>query len=131
MFKKKNFFLIPQLRNLQKTIIFVTAGNSNTQSIHNHCEVLYSVMNDMVVFSRWRRWKRTKVEEVRGQRHATLLNCTKYKANAHQANMLSWCSVLCSVRVVVAEHEHDGNELQVTQGFRTHVAKKLETLLDM
>lgn len=34
------------------------------------------------------------------------------------------------VRVVVAEHEHDGNELQVTQGFRTHVAKKLENLLN-
>uniref|UniRef100_A0A8D3CIF4 Protein CUSTOS n=1 Tax=Scophthalmus maximus TaxID=52904 RepID=A0A8D3CIF4_SCOMX len=27
-------------------------------------------------------------------------------------------------------HEHDGNELQVTQGFRTHVAKKLGHLLD-
>lgn len=38
--------------------------------------------------------------------------------------------MLCCVRVVVAEHEHDGNELQVTQGFRTHVAKKLETLLN-
>lgn len=35
-----------------------------------------------------------------------------------------------SCRVVVAEHEHDGNELQVTQGFRTHVAKKLENLLN-
>ncbi|KAK2837623.1 hypothetical protein Q5P01_014835 [Channa striata] len=35
-----------------------------------------------------------------------------------------------SKRVVVAEHEHDGNELQVTQGFRTHVAKKLGNLLD-
>ncbi|XP_038139250.1 protein CUSTOS [Cyprinodon tularosa] len=35
-----------------------------------------------------------------------------------------------SKRVVVAEHDHDGNELQVTQGFRTHVAKKLEHLLD-
>ncbi|KAG8012242.1 Potassium voltage-gated channel subfamily V member 2 [Nibea albiflora] len=33
-------------------------------------------------------------------------------------------------RVVVAAHEHDGNELQVTQGFRTHVAKKLGNLLD-
>ncbi|XP_034452301.1 protein CUSTOS isoform X2 [Hippoglossus hippoglossus] len=32
--------------------------------------------------------------------------------------------------VVVAEHEHDGNELQVSQGFRTHVAKKLGHLLD-
>ncbi|KAM9360028.1 protein CUSTOS isoform 2-T2 [Symphorus nematophorus] len=32
--------------------------------------------------------------------------------------------------VVVAAHEHDGNELQVTEGFRTHVAKKLGSLLD-
>ncbi|XP_062240288.1 protein CUSTOS isoform X1 [Platichthys flesus] len=35
-----------------------------------------------------------------------------------------------SKRIVVAEHEHDGNELQVSQGFRTHVAKKLGHLLD-
>ncbi|XP_033476402.2 protein CUSTOS isoform X1 [Epinephelus lanceolatus] len=35
-----------------------------------------------------------------------------------------------SKRVVVADHDHDGNELQVTQGFRTHVAKKLGHLLD-
>ncbi|XP_040899161.1 protein CUSTOS [Toxotes jaculatrix] len=35
-----------------------------------------------------------------------------------------------SKRVVVADHEHDGNELQVSQGFRTHVAKKLGDLLD-
>ncbi|XP_027889178.1 protein CUSTOS isoform X2 [Xiphophorus couchianus] len=35
-----------------------------------------------------------------------------------------------SKRVVVADHEHDGNELQVTQGFRKHVARKLENLLD-
>ncbi|XP_069562742.1 protein CUSTOS [Brachyistius frenatus] len=35
-----------------------------------------------------------------------------------------------SKRVVVADHEHDGNELQVTQGFRTHVAKKLGYFLD-
>lgn len=35
-----------------------------------------------------------------------------------------------SKRVVVADHEHDGNKLQVTQGFRTHVAKKLGHLLD-
>ncbi|XP_008415788.1 protein CUSTOS [Poecilia reticulata] len=35
-----------------------------------------------------------------------------------------------SKRVVVADHEHDGNELQVTQGFRKHVARKLEDLLD-
>ncbi|XP_061907664.1 protein CUSTOS [Entelurus aequoreus] len=33
-------------------------------------------------------------------------------------------------RVVIAAHEHDGNELQVTQGFQTHVAKKLGQLLD-
>ncbi|XP_029999964.1 protein CUSTOS isoform X2 [Sphaeramia orbicularis] len=33
-------------------------------------------------------------------------------------------------RIVVAEHEHDGNELQVTRGFQTHVAKKLDHLLD-
>uniref|UniRef100_A0A3Q3RJZ6 Protein CUSTOS n=1 Tax=Mastacembelus armatus TaxID=205130 RepID=A0A3Q3RJZ6_9TELE len=31
---------------------------------------------------------------------------------------------------VSSDHEHDGNELQVTQGFRTHVAKKLGHLLD-
>ncbi|XP_034548685.1 protein CUSTOS [Notolabrus celidotus] len=35
-----------------------------------------------------------------------------------------------SKRVVVAEHEHDGNELQVTKGFQTHVAKKLGNYLD-
>ncbi|XP_041856445.1 protein CUSTOS [Melanotaenia boesemani] len=35
-----------------------------------------------------------------------------------------------SKRVVVADHEHDGNNLQVTQGFQTHVAKKLGHLLD-
>ncbi|KAM8759475.1 protein CUSTOS [Acanthopagrus schlegelii] len=39
-------------------------------------------------------------------------------------------SVQQSKRFVVAKHEHDGNELQVTEGFRTHVAKKLGTLLD-
>lgn len=32
--------------------------------------------------------------------------------------------------VVVADHEHDGNELQVTKGFQTHVAKKLGHYLD-
>ncbi|XP_051923547.1 protein CUSTOS isoform X2 [Hippocampus zosterae] len=35
-----------------------------------------------------------------------------------------------SKRVVVAAHEHDGNELQVTQGFQSHVAKKLGQFLD-
>nr|XP_057927170.1 protein CUSTOS [Doryrhamphus excisus] len=35
-----------------------------------------------------------------------------------------------SKRVVVADHEHDGNELQVTHGFQTHVAKKLGQFLD-
>ncbi|RVE68606.1 hypothetical protein OJAV_G00093220 [Oryzias javanicus] len=35
-----------------------------------------------------------------------------------------------SKRVVVADHEHDGNELQVTKGFQTHVAKKLGHYLD-
>uniref|UniRef100_A0A1A7YT77 Protein CUSTOS n=1 Tax=Iconisemion striatum TaxID=60296 RepID=A0A1A7YT77_9TELE len=35
-----------------------------------------------------------------------------------------------SKRVVAAAHEHDGNELQVTKGFQTHVAKKLEHFLD-
>ncbi|XP_077457285.1 protein CUSTOS [Stigmatopora argus] len=35
-----------------------------------------------------------------------------------------------SKRVIVAVHEHDGNELQVTQGFQTHVAKKLGHFLD-
>ncbi|XP_045891838.1 protein CUSTOS isoform X1 [Micropterus dolomieu] len=39
-------------------------------------------------------------------------------------------SVQQSKRVAVAAHEHDGNELQVTQEFRTHVAKKLGHLLD-
>ncbi|KAK5602365.1 hypothetical protein CRENBAI_013369 [Crenichthys baileyi] len=35
-----------------------------------------------------------------------------------------------SKRVVVADHDHDANQLQVTKGFRKHVAKKLEHLLD-
>ncbi|XP_029960189.1 protein CUSTOS [Salarias fasciatus] len=35
-----------------------------------------------------------------------------------------------SKRVVVSDHDHDGNELQVTKGFQTHVAKKLGHLLD-
>ncbi|XP_077377324.1 protein CUSTOS [Festucalex cinctus] len=35
-----------------------------------------------------------------------------------------------SKRVVAADHEHDGNELQVTQGFQIHVAKKLGQFLD-
>ncbi|XP_028270930.1 protein CUSTOS [Parambassis ranga] len=35
-----------------------------------------------------------------------------------------------SKRFVVADHEHDGNELQVTQGFQKHVAKKLGHFLD-
>ncbi|KAF3850996.1 hypothetical protein F7725_012768 [Dissostichus mawsoni] len=35
-----------------------------------------------------------------------------------------------SKRIVVADHDHDGNGLQVTQGFQTHVAKKLGNLLD-
>uniref|UniRef100_A0A3P9JWD4 Protein CUSTOS n=1 Tax=Oryzias latipes TaxID=8090 RepID=A0A3P9JWD4_ORYLA len=35
-----------------------------------------------------------------------------------------------SKRVVVAGHDHDGNELQVTQGFQKHVAKKLGHYLD-
>ncbi|XP_023134598.1 protein CUSTOS [Amphiprion ocellaris] len=39
-------------------------------------------------------------------------------------------SVKESKRVVVADHEHDGNELQVTKGFQTHVAKKLGHFLD-
>uniref|UniRef100_A0A672JDX7 Protein CUSTOS n=1 Tax=Salarias fasciatus TaxID=181472 RepID=A0A672JDX7_SALFA len=30
----------------------------------------------------------------------------------------------------VSDHDHDGNELQVTKGFQTHVAKKLGHLLD-
>uniref|UniRef100_A0A3B3Z7R6 Protein CUSTOS n=1 Tax=Periophthalmus magnuspinnatus TaxID=409849 RepID=A0A3B3Z7R6_9GOBI len=30
----------------------------------------------------------------------------------------------------VADHDHDGNELQVTQGFQIHVAKKLGAMLD-
>ncbi|XP_030593333.1 protein CUSTOS isoform X2 [Archocentrus centrarchus] len=32
--------------------------------------------------------------------------------------------------LVVADHEHDGNELQVTAGFQTHVARKLGRFLD-
>ncbi|XP_047447351.1 protein CUSTOS [Mugil cephalus] len=39
-------------------------------------------------------------------------------------------SVKESKRIVVSNHEHDGNELQVTQGFQTHVAKKLGHFLD-
>ncbi|KAL6114618.1 uncharacterized protein ACO6RY_05340 [Pungitius sinensis] len=35
-----------------------------------------------------------------------------------------------SKRFVVADHEHDGNELQVSEGFRTHVAAKLGHLLE-
>lgn len=35
-----------------------------------------------------------------------------------------------SRRVTVSHHEHDGNELQTTPEFRTHVAKKLGNLLD-
>ncbi|KAL4660376.1 hypothetical protein GN956_G480 [Arapaima gigas] len=35
-----------------------------------------------------------------------------------------------SRRVDVSHHEHDGNELQTTPGFRAHVAKKLGVLLD-
>ncbi|KAM6965380.1 protein CUSTOS [Aplochiton taeniatus] len=35
-----------------------------------------------------------------------------------------------SRRVTVSHHEHDGNELQTTPEFRTHVAKKLVNLLD-
>ncbi|XP_037537148.1 protein CUSTOS isoform X2 [Nematolebias whitei] len=31
---------------------------------------------------------------------------------------------------VVADHEHDGSQLQVTTGFQTHVATKLEQFLD-
>uniref|UniRef100_A0A3Q1FRU0 Protein CUSTOS n=1 Tax=Acanthochromis polyacanthus TaxID=80966 RepID=A0A3Q1FRU0_9TELE len=38
--------------------------------------------------------------------------------------------LLLSNSVVVADHEHDGNELQVTKGFQTHVAKKLGHFLD-
>ncbi|XP_026044016.1 protein CUSTOS [Astatotilapia calliptera] len=39
-------------------------------------------------------------------------------------------SVKESKRLVVADHEHDGNELQVTPGFQTHVARKLGHFLD-
>ncbi|KAK7933934.1 hypothetical protein WMY93_004830 [Mugilogobius chulae] len=35
-----------------------------------------------------------------------------------------------SKRLVVADHDHDGNELQVSQGFQIHVAKKLGAMLD-
>uniref|UniRef100_A0AAV2MS72 Protein CUSTOS n=1 Tax=Knipowitschia caucasica TaxID=637954 RepID=A0AAV2MS72_KNICA len=35
-----------------------------------------------------------------------------------------------SKRLVVADHDHDANELQVTQGFQIHVAKKLGAILD-
>uniref|UniRef100_A0A3P9HY55 Protein CUSTOS n=1 Tax=Oryzias latipes TaxID=8090 RepID=A0A3P9HY55_ORYLA len=35
-----------------------------------------------------------------------------------------------SCSLVVAGHDHDGNELQVTQGFQKHVAKKLGHYLD-
>ncbi|KAG7281803.1 hypothetical protein CRUP_037084, partial [Coryphaenoides rupestris] len=33
-------------------------------------------------------------------------------------------------RLVVSDHQHDSNELQVTPEFRAHVAKKLEHMLD-
>nr|XP_023658560.1 uncharacterized protein C12orf43 homolog [Paramormyrops kingsleyae] len=35
-----------------------------------------------------------------------------------------------SRRINVSQHEHDGNELQTTPEFRTHVAKKLGSVLD-
>ncbi|XP_072288974.1 protein CUSTOS isoform X2 [Eucyclogobius newberryi] len=35
-----------------------------------------------------------------------------------------------NLQTVVADHEHDGNELQVTQGFQKHVAQKLGAILD-
>ncbi|KAJ8285800.1 hypothetical protein GJAV_G00031080 [Gymnothorax javanicus] len=35
-----------------------------------------------------------------------------------------------SRRVCVAQHEHDGNELQTTPEFRAHIAKKLVAILD-
>ncbi|XP_056386559.1 protein CUSTOS isoform X2 [Hyla sarda] len=38
--------------------------------------------------------------------------------------------VIPSLRVRPDSHEHDGNELQTTPEFRTHVAKKLATMLD-
>lgn len=37
---------------------------------------------------------------------------------------------LHSKRLVVADHGHDGNVLQVTPGFQTHVATKLSAMLD-
>lgn len=45
-----------------------------------------------------------------------------------QVILLFCCCFVFSL--VVADHEHDGNELQVTQGFQTHVAKKLGLILD-
>uniref|UniRef100_A0A674MVW4 Protein CUSTOS n=1 Tax=Takifugu rubripes TaxID=31033 RepID=A0A674MVW4_TAKRU len=49
---------------------------------------------------------------------------------ARRASTVPSIVVYLCYRVVVIEHEHDGNELQVSQGFRTHVARKLEHLLD-
>lgn len=48
----------------------------------------------------------------------------------YEKNVLTIKFVLLWNSVVVGDHEHDGNELQVTQGFRTHVAKKLGHFLD-
>ncbi|XP_076859467.1 protein CUSTOS isoform X2 [Brachyhypopomus gauderio] len=39
-------------------------------------------------------------------------------------------NVKASKRVDVREHEHDGNELQTTPEFRSHVARKLVAILD-
>lgn len=43
---------------------------------------------------------------------------------------VSLCFFFLGHRIVTTKHEHDGNELQVTEGFRIHVARKLEHLLD-
>ncbi|XP_048840733.1 protein CUSTOS [Brienomyrus brachyistius] len=40
------------------------------------------------------------------------------------------CKDQPSRRINVSQHEHDGNELQTTPEFRTHVAKKLGSMLD-
>ncbi|CAI9588879.1 unnamed protein product [Staurois parvus] len=50
--------------------------------------------------------------------------------NCIQRQQDSVAHVMPSLRVRPDNHEHDGNELQTTPEFRTHVAKKLAAILD-
>ncbi|XP_075687576.1 protein CUSTOS isoform X2 [Rhinoderma darwinii] len=47
-----------------------------------------------------------------------------------QSPEISLSPIVPSLRVRPDRHEHDGNELQTTPEFRTHVAKKLSAMLD-